>query len=225
MPRTPIPPSIQAEVVIKSRRKCPLCVFIDNNSSERPGQIAHINGDHSDSRFENLVWLCLEHHDKFDSKTSQTKNYTQIEVKTYRDKLYSIHSNSDYSKEDIELVRTYIRRYSKMFSHLFNHYSELGYSIDHNIFDYLAEIRDYWYTSQLRSFNPFIRGLQDEIANNIVGLISIYEINMYDLVGDWIKFDNARFSNEILIQKRLQAKSFVDSIASLYQRLETIAVS
>lgn len=90
MTRKAITPVVQADVVIKSIRRCALCVFIDGNVSERPGQIAHLNGDHSDNRFENLAWLCLEHHDKFDSTTSQTKNYTQLEVRSYRDRLYKI---------------------------------------------------------------------------------------------------------------------------------------
>ncbi len=224
MARKPIPQTVQADVVIKSRRRCALCVFIDNNQSERPGQIAHLNGDHSDNRLDNLVWLCLEHHDKFDSRTSQTKNYTQIEVKAYRDKLYQSHATSDYSEADVNLTREYLKKYGEMFSHIFHEYSELAFKIDHNVMDDLAEIRDFWHTNTLRSFNSTIRDTQDEIANNITGLLSIYEINMYDLVGSWIKFDNHRFPHEVLVKKREEAKIYVDSIAILYKRLEQIAV-
>lgn len=73
-------------------------MFLDWKDEERKGQIAHLNSDHSDSRFENLVWLCFEHHDNFDSKTSQSKNYTQIEVRDYRDQLYQKYSNPQYSQ-------------------------------------------------------------------------------------------------------------------------------
>lgn len=224
MTRKPIPPVIQADVVIKSKRRCPLCVFINNNESERPGQIAHLNGDHSDSRFDNLVWLCLEHHDKFDSTTRQTKNYTQAEVRSYRDQLYQRYAASEYTSEDIALVQKYLRNYSQVFSYIFNEYEELAYKIDHNVMDSLAEIRDFWYTSDFRSFNVLIREIQDHIANNVTGILGIYEINMYDLVGTWIRFDGQRFSHQILIQKRAEAKAFVDAIAGYYQQLEAIAV-
>lgn len=224
MSRKPIPPTIQAEVVIKSRRRCALCVYLDGNANERPGQIAHINGNRDDNRLDNLVWLCLEHHDKFDSKTSQTKNYTSLEVRTYRDKLYSQHAAAEYSPEDIQLVRSYLNRYGNMFAHLFQEYSELAFKIDHRVMDDLEEIRNFWHTSPLRSFNASVRDIQDEIANNVTGLLSIYEINMYDLVGDWIKFDNHRFPHQVLVQKRSEAKGYVDSIAALHEQLQQVAV-
>jgi hypothetical protein len=206
MARKPIPPVMQADVVIKSKRRCPLCVFLDGNESERPGQIAHLNGDHSDNRFENLVWLCLEHHDKFDSTTSQTKNYTQVEVKTYRDMLYAKYSESEYSADDVKLVQKYLRNYSQVFAYLFHEYSELAFKIDHNVMD------------------SAIREIQDHIANNVTGILGIYEINMYDLVGNWIKFDNQRFSHDILTKKREEVRGFVDAIATYYKQLEGIAV-
>lgn len=224
MSRKVIPPVIQADVVIKSKRRCPLCVFLDGNESERPGQIAHINGDNSDNRFENLAWLCLEHHDKFDSKTSQTKNYTQLEVKSYNEKLYQKFSESEYTQDDIALTRKYLHKYAGVFSYVFNEYEELAFKIDHNLMDDLAEIRDFWHTNELRSFNSKIREIQDHIANNVVGILSIYEINMYDWVGNWIKFDTQNFDHGILTQKKSEVRNFVDAIATYYKQLEVIAV-
>lgn len=224
MTRKPIPPVVQADVVISSRRRCPLCVFLDDNESERPGQIAHLNGDHSDNRFENLTWLCLEHHDKFDSTTSQTKNYTQVEVRNYRDRLYQRYAASDYSQEDVTLTREYLRHYSQVFTYIFHEYSELAFKIDHNVMESLAEMRDFWQTSALRSFNPSIRAVQDHITNNITGILGIYEINMYDLVGNWIKFDNQRFPHDVLDKKKGEAQGFVDAIEECFRQLEAIAV-
>ena len=224
MARKPIPPVVQADIVIKSKRRCALCVGLEGNTSERPGQIAHLNGDHSDNRFENLVWLCLEHHDKFDSTTSQTKNYTQLEVRSHRDKLYQMYSSSEYSQDDIELTRKYLKEYAAVFTYIFHEYSELAFKIDHNVMDSLSEIRDFWHTNTLRSFNSNIREIQDHIANNIVGILGIYELNMYDWVGNYIKFDNHRFPQTILQRKKEEAKGFVDAIAGYYQQLEAIAI-
>lgn len=224
MTRKFIPPVVQADVVIKSKRRCALCVFLDGNNSERLGQIAHLNGNNSDNRFENLVWLCLEHHDKFDSTTSQTKNYTQIEIKSYRDMLYQKYAACEYTSEDVALIREYLRQYSYVFTYVFHEYDELAFKIDHHVMDSLAEIRDFWYTNALRSFNSSVREIQDHIANNIAGILSIYEINMYDLAGRWIKFDNHRFSQEILRKKKTEVKSFVDAIVAYHKQLEVIAV-
>ena len=87
--RIPTRTSTETDVLLASRRRCCLCVFLKNRDEERRGQIAHLNHDPSDPRFENLVWLCLEHHDEYDGKTSQSKGITPDEVRAYRDQLYT----------------------------------------------------------------------------------------------------------------------------------------
>src|SRR4051812_6867752 len=87
-PRAAISKEIETAVLTASRRKCCLCYYLDGRQEKRKGQIAHINHDRSDPTFENLVWLCLEHHDEFDSNTSQSKGITPEEVKKYRDRLH-----------------------------------------------------------------------------------------------------------------------------------------
>lgn len=86
--RTPIGRAVEQTVLLNSRRRCCLCVFLGNRDEVRKGQIAHLNRDPNDSRFENLVFLCLEHHDDYDGKTSQSKGFTLEEVREYRDQLY-----------------------------------------------------------------------------------------------------------------------------------------
>ncbi|HVA14487.1 MAG TPA: hypothetical protein VNF99_14655 [Stellaceae bacterium] len=90
MPIKREPPSnpIVAAVAIASRRRCCLCVFLKDRDETCKGQIAHLNRDPSDSKFENLVYLCLEHHDEYDSRTSQSKGLMLDEVRSYRDRLY-----------------------------------------------------------------------------------------------------------------------------------------
>lgn len=75
------------EVLVACRRKCCLCYYLLDNPAPRKGQIAHLNKKRSDNRLENLVWLCFDHHDEFDSTTRQSKGVTIGEVRTYRDRL------------------------------------------------------------------------------------------------------------------------------------------
>ena len=135
-----------------------------------------------------------------------------------------MYSSSEYSQYDIELTRQYIKEYAAIFTYIFYEYSELAFKIDSNVMDSLTKIRSFWHTNTLRSFNSNIREIQDHIANNIVGILGIYEINMYDLVGSYIKFDNHKFSPLILQQKKKEAKGFVDAIAGYYRQLEEIAI-
>lgn len=87
--RRRVPKSVETAVLMASRRRCCLCVFLDDRDEVRKGHVAHLNRDSSNSRFENLVYLCFEHHDEYDSRTSQSKGFRPDEVQAYRDQLYA----------------------------------------------------------------------------------------------------------------------------------------
>jgi DNA mismatch repair ATPase MutS len=86
--RRPIPDETQHRVLDRSRRRCALCVHFDRDHGQKEGQIAHIDRDPSNAAEDNLVYLCLPHHDDYDTKRRQTKNLTLREAKTARDRLY-----------------------------------------------------------------------------------------------------------------------------------------
>ena len=87
MPRKKIDLTTETKVLTESKRKCALCVGLLGDYSEKKGQIAHLDKSNSNNKLDNLCFLCLEHHSKYDSTTSQHKNYTINEVKEYRDNL------------------------------------------------------------------------------------------------------------------------------------------
>jgi hypothetical protein len=93
--RNPIALDIQAAVLVLSRRRCAFCFGLNSDLTEKSGQIAHINHKPSDSRQENLAYLCLDHHDKYDSTSSQSKGLTERELRHYRDKLYKRFASLD----------------------------------------------------------------------------------------------------------------------------------
>jgi len=78
---------IQTNILYKCRRRCALCFGLRNDTHIKEGQIAHIDRDNTNSEEKNLVYLCLEHHNLYDSKFKQTKNFTPLEVKTYKEEL------------------------------------------------------------------------------------------------------------------------------------------
>jgi len=75
---------IETRVLTQSARRCCLCFYIDQDLSEKEGQIAHLDQDPANGSEDNLAFLCLKHHSRYDSKTSQHKNYTIHEVKAHR---------------------------------------------------------------------------------------------------------------------------------------------
>ena len=63
--------------------------MLHEDDALKKGQIAHLDQDPSNNNLANLAFLCLDHHDEYDSKTSQSKGLTKGEIVRYRDELYA----------------------------------------------------------------------------------------------------------------------------------------
>lgn len=87
MSRKPIPRDVQTSVLVSSRRRCCICFGLDRDTRLAVGQIAHLDGNRDNHKEDNLAFLCLVHHDEFDSRTSQRKGLMIDEVKAYRAEL------------------------------------------------------------------------------------------------------------------------------------------
>jgi len=90
MKRIRLSKDIETEVLMLSRRRCCICYGLDRDVQIKQGQIAHLDGKPSNNELDNLAFLCLSHHDIFDSKTSQSKGLTPQEVRKYRKELHEI---------------------------------------------------------------------------------------------------------------------------------------
>lgn len=113
MARKKIPDNIQKEVLVTSRRRCCICYGLNRDISIKKGQIAHLDGNNENFKFDNLAFLCFDHHDAYDGKTSQSKNYTIKETKEYRSELYSnvLTSINNTNKTDYsEIKKSEIKR-------------------------------------------------------------------------------------------------------------------
>ncbi|MDO8583067.1 MAG: hypothetical protein Q7R51_00880 [bacterium] len=86
--RPKVPPETETRLFILCRRRCALCFGLNFDFSEKKGQIAHLNHNRSDNRINNLAFLCLTHHDAYDSTPSQSKSITQGETLCFRKELY-----------------------------------------------------------------------------------------------------------------------------------------
>ena len=97
--RPSLPTPAERAVLIKSRRRCCLCFWLDAIDKNQKGQIAHLDHEKTNMNEDNLCWLCLEHHDEYDSTTSQSKGLQKGEVKHYRNELYKEMEFRFYSLE------------------------------------------------------------------------------------------------------------------------------
>lgn len=85
--RTKVPDSTQAEVLVQSRRRCCVCFGLSRDAEIKKGQIAHLDRDRNNNQIENLAFLCFDHHDEYDSQTSQSKGLLRSEIVRYREEL------------------------------------------------------------------------------------------------------------------------------------------
>lgn len=93
--RSSVPKDNETEVLVRSRRRCCLCTFLNGDLSIKKLQIAHLDRNPRNNKVDNLVALCLDHHDEYDSKTSQSKGITTKEIKHYRAELDKIIRKQD----------------------------------------------------------------------------------------------------------------------------------
>ena len=87
--REKVPSAATTEVLTLSRRRCCICFCLEGDSGVKTdGQIAHVDRNPANGNVENLVYLCLRHHDLYDTVRSQSKGITVSEIKYYRAELY-----------------------------------------------------------------------------------------------------------------------------------------
>jgi len=105
MARSPVTETVQAAVLTSSRRRCCICFGLNRDLSIVRGQIAHLNKNPNNNDFDNLVFLCMVHHDEYDSRTSQSKSFRVQEIKRYRQELYQYWTTPEKAtRQDIVLT-------------------------------------------------------------------------------------------------------------------------
>jgi hypothetical protein len=86
--RKKIPQATESDVLEKSGRRCCICYALHRNFKVKRGQVAHLDHNSANSKFDNLCFLCQRHHDDYDAPRRQSKGLTLNEVKRYRSDLY-----------------------------------------------------------------------------------------------------------------------------------------
>ena len=79
--RKPWPGSVRNKILIESKRICALCLYFDGDFDlKMRGQIAHIDRNPGNVEAENGAYLCKNHHDEYDIKSSQSQRLTPAEL-------------------------------------------------------------------------------------------------------------------------------------------------
>lgn len=88
--RKAIPQVTITDILYASARRCIYCFGLNQNLEVKDGQIAHLDRNPSNNKFQNLAWMCQPHHNDYDTKRRQTKDYNIDEALKYREELYAL---------------------------------------------------------------------------------------------------------------------------------------
>jgi len=72
------------DITTECRRVCAMCYALSNDATTKYGQIAHLDHKRTNNRPSNLAYLCLAHHDEYDTIRRQTRRYKSGEIKRYK---------------------------------------------------------------------------------------------------------------------------------------------
>lgn len=87
MPDKPFPQFVQTTVLVRYKRRCALCYGIENDARAKNGQIAHIDRNRENDTLGNAAFLCTDHHDRYDTRSRQTKGFTPDELRKHQEAL------------------------------------------------------------------------------------------------------------------------------------------
>ncbi len=88
MNRKSWPDDVVTAVLTQSRRRCAFCFYFEGDAAQKDGQVAHIDRDPTNVALENAAWLCLPHHNRYDSTSHQAKGHTPGELRAAQEALY-----------------------------------------------------------------------------------------------------------------------------------------
>lgn len=211
------------DVLLRSRRICGFCFGLQKDFNIKRGQIAHLDQNNQNRAFENLMFMCIPHHDEYDSTTSQSKNLTIGEAKEYRDRVYNLVAGEAHN-DTLHSVQRFIQAH-------FNVKSEIGSTKQH-----LAVEHSLGFTDALYSMASDALGLSATCFNKgestileILGtkLNLLYETlsdEHYILMPTRRKFDNSEFKgNEqqgILRANMVKVAEYSEVIVTEFLKLQ-----
>lgn len=82
--RVPIRKGDKELVLLRSGRICGFCLGFGNDHQPKAGQIAHLDKNNQNGAIDNLMFMCLNHHNEYDSIQSQAVGLTIGEAKEFR---------------------------------------------------------------------------------------------------------------------------------------------
>lgn len=207
----------QAKVLTESRRRCCICYVLNNDDTEKLGQIAHLDKNPANNAISNLAFLCFEHHDRYDGSTSQSKNYTKQEVIIYRERLYQNNSPASIQSINSENLAGYemwqnLREKKELYGRAIDEFEdEIGWIreiADGSSSD--TRLKEGWYSitpyehilAEIKSLSEFWSMFGSQYASQILIAKRLQELIQYRFDGDLLnhRHELQKNAQEIIVE-------------------------
>jgi len=209
MGRPKVPKAIQTTVLTSSKRRCCICFGLNGDLDIKKGQIAHIHHDSSNNIPENLAFLCLNHHDEYDSKTSQAKSILDSEVKAYLADLYHYWETpkrslpTDIERDVLQEMSLIPHSWKNEYTALYpGHFSEGSYERKRayiNVWDMFSDVVEHKYTdAEWTRYEPLFNQGIPRIIDKLEKLTLIWG----DYLGDHAKHLVLKLCSRLETQRR-----------------------
>ena len=194
-PRVKISNTVETSVLVDSARRCALCFGLMSDLGLKTGQIAHINHNNADSQETNLAFLCLHHHDQYDTRTSQSKGISPNELKIYKKRLYEAigrneHIQWEASRDPKERKADEIRRHD-----------EEVFQMSDSI---LTEESLNYFLDNLHSDNSYL----SSSGTKIIDFCDFFAFVKNEFIETTVSDLQVRFVNELILLKTFIATHF-----------------
>ena len=210
-------------VLLRCGRRCGFCFGLNRDSEIKQGQIAHLDQNNKNPAFDNLMFMCLAHHDQYDSKTSQSKNLTIGEAKEYRDRVGAFIAG-EAPDVTINKVRAFITQHAQVLIYISDQGEQIAVEHDLNLTDFLCWAMNDARTQSTSCFNIGVRTVLTSLAENLNLLYGVIGPIEYIETSTRRKFDNTAFEGvdvqALLREKKKVAGEASAAIAADFLKLE-----
>lgn len=180
----------ETDVLLRSRRICGFCAGLKRDFSLKVGQIAHLDRNNANRAFENLMFMCIPHHDQYDSTTSQSKNLTIGEAKAFRERVYAYVAGEAHD-DTLRSVQFFIKRHLEVAKYI--HYKKEEVAADHELqfMDSLSAMTGDALSLAATCFNRGVSSVMETLGGNLNLLYELLATGDYVVMPTRRKFDNS----------------------------------
>lgn len=200
----------ETAILVNCGRRCALCTGLNNDHAVKKGQIAHIDRDSSNSSYENLAFLCIPHHDDYDSVSRQSKSFKPDELRHYKKEVCRQYGPVYPS------ILGFLTRHQAAILELNNETGQLAVEVDKNTFGAYKDLHTDLVNLIHQTLNADVhRLLHDWYIEIDVTLRTIND--EYYIESGWRrKFDNGTYSQDILSAKKVIVTHALSRMGTAY---------